>query len=160
WLKNKTLLQSLGISFDVFGDQRVDKLGRTRTQTIAANMQKLVDNDIDLGAIAVLSRSTLAHVRQIYEFYDSLRVGVRFLPFYMSADAAQVQVHELSYAEIVAALNSLFDAWMASNTATPVEPVAEYLGYATTWLGSGAGLTYDMRENECVFIVNTNGDTY
>src|SRR5262249_27217641 len=106
WLKNKTLLQSLGISFDVFGDQRVDKLGRTRTQTIAANMQKLVDNDIDLGAIAVLSRSTLAHVRQIYEFYDSLRVGVRFLPFYMSADAAQVQVHELSYAEIVAALNS------------------------------------------------------
>jgi uncharacterized protein len=160
WLREKTLLDSIGVSFDVFGEQRVDKTGQTRTKAVAANMQKLIDNGIHFGAIAVLSRATLPYVRETYRFFDSLRLGSRFLPFYMNANEKQVQEHELTHAEVVTALNLLFDAWLESENATPVEPIAEYLEYAKTWLTGGTDPTYNVRDDECVFIVNTNGDLY
>jgi uncharacterized protein len=160
WLRDKAFLTSIGVSFDVLGDQRIDKTGQSRTKAIAANMQKLIDNGIHFGAISVLSRATLPHVRQIYRFFDSMGIGSRFLPFYMNAYEKQVQEHALTHAEIVAGLSAVFDAWLQSEDATPALPVSEYLDYATTWLGGGEGATYNIRENECVFIVNTNGDTY
>lgn len=160
WLRDKAFLSSMGVSFDVLGDQRVDKTGQTRTKAIAANMQKLIDNGVHFGAISVLSRATLPHVRQIYQFFDGLGIGSRFLPFYMNAYEKQIQEHALTHAEIVAGLNAAFDTWLESENATPALPISEYLDYATTWLGGGEGMTYNIRENECVFIVNTNGDTY
>jgi radical SAM protein with 4Fe4S-binding SPASM domain len=78
----------------------------------------------------------------------------------MNANEKQVQEHELTHAEVVTALNLLFDAWLESENATPVEPIAEYLEYAKTWLTGGTDPTYNVRDDECVFIVNTNGDLY
>src|SRR5262249_30429872 len=61
FLKSRKFFSAIGISFDVAGDQRVDTQGRLKTEVVLQNMQKLIDNNIPFGAIAVLARNTLPH---------------------------------------------------------------------------------------------------
>jgi uncharacterized protein len=46
WLKEKRFIDSLGISFDVSGDQRVDTGGKVKTEVVLRNLQKLIDHEI------------------------------------------------------------------------------------------------------------------
>src|SRR6185437_2766233 len=54
-LRQGRIFRGIGMSFDVYGDQRVDTKGALRTDAILGNMQKLIDNRIPFGAIAVLA---------------------------------------------------------------------------------------------------------
>ena len=63
----------IGVSFDVYGDQRLDTKGKSRTDMVRANMHKLINHQIDFGAIAVLARDTLPSIKQTYRFFDELR---------------------------------------------------------------------------------------
>jgi sulfatase maturation enzyme AslB (radical SAM superfamily) len=98
--EHRFFTHTIGVSFDVYGDQRLDTQGRLRTQTVLANLQRLRDEGISFGAITVLARNTLSHVEAIYRFYDSLGLSVRFLPFYKSASDAQVAQHSLNFHQI------------------------------------------------------------
>ena len=75
-LRARKFFSGLGVSFDVYGNQRVDIAGRARTEIVLANIQKLIDCGIPFGAIVVLARNTLPHVRSIFRFYD--RLGIEF----------------------------------------------------------------------------------
>lgn len=151
--------QAIGVSFDVYGDQRVDARGRLRTQDVLLNLQKLRDAGVAFGAICVLARNTLPRLREIYRFYDALQIPIRVLPFYKSASDEQVDEHALSFEEIAQGFKSLFDDWLHSETATDVAPLSDYMRYALTYMG---GATETLREagDEHVFLVDTNGDTY
>jgi uncharacterized protein len=150
----------IGVSFDVYGDQRVDVQGLLRTETVLENLQRLRDAGIKFGAITVLARNTLPHIAAIYRFYDSLGISFRLLPFYKSAFDTQVQAHALGYAEIVDAFCTVFDAWLASPTATRVHPLADYLTYALAFLGDRPKRFHDPASGETVFLVDTDGETY
>ncbi len=159
-LKDKTLFDYMGISFDVYGDQRVDIKGKLRTNTVINNMQKLVDNDIYVGAIAVLARNTLDHAIKIYDFYDKLSMSMRFLPFYMSSFEDQVSEHALTYNEIVGTLNQLFDRWAQSESATPLEPIGEYMDYAIAHIAGVTPGTYNKHTEELVYLVDIDGSIW
>ena len=131
----------LGVSFDVYGDQRIDVRGRLRTETVIANLQRLQDAGIRFGAITVLARNTLPKIVPIFRFYEALGIGFRLLPFYKSANASQLDAHALGFAEITGALKAVFDAWWVSERATPVHPLDEYLRYASAAVG-GAPKTF------------------
>src|SRR5262245_33030891 len=105
FLKSKRFFAGMGVSFDVYGDQRVDIKGREKREIVLKNIERLLEAGIEFGAIAVLARNTLPHARAIYRFFDTLGVPFRFLPFYLSASPSQIDVHALTYEEIVAALN-------------------------------------------------------
>jgi uncharacterized protein len=151
---------AVGVSFDVYGDQRVDTRGRLKTQTVLANLQRLRDAGVKFGAIAVLARNTLPKIQEIYRFYDSLGVPLRILPFYKSATDAQVAQHSLTYDQISGALKRVFDDWLLSENATNVTPLADYLRYAFAAIAAGPRVTHDPDEQEHVFLVDTNGDTF
>jgi uncharacterized protein len=157
---NNPLFHGLGVSFDVYGKQRVDTRGQLRTESILNHMQKLIDHGVSFGAIAVLARDTVDRAQDIYRFYDTLHIESRFLPFYMSATADQISSHALSGWEITAALNAVFDAWMSSANATPVEPVDEYIGFAISHLSDSPRRSYDRAHDESVYIVDTDGMTW
>src|SRR6202035_1430704 len=53
----------IGVSFDVYGDQRVDKKGRSSAETVRANIRKLLNHQIGFGAIAVLARDSQPHIK-------------------------------------------------------------------------------------------------
>jgi uncharacterized protein len=151
---------SIGVSFDVYGDQRLDTRGRLRTDTVLANMQRLRDAKITFGAITVLARNTLSRVQEIYRFYDSLGISVRFLPFYQSASDSQIAQHSLSYDEITSAFKNLFDWWLESESATKVIPLNDYLRYALAVTSGIKHGTYQPYEDENVFLVDTDGATF
>ena len=159
-LGSRSFFEGIGVSFDVYGDQRVDINGRQRTDTVISNMQRLIDRNVPFGAIAVLSRHTLERIVDIYRFYDALQVECRLLPFYRSASPSQIEAHSLSGSEIVTALKDVFDTWLGSERATPVDPLDEYIDYALNALRSEARAPYEMRGSERVLIVNTNGETW
>jgi uncharacterized protein len=154
------LFEDIGISFDVFGDQRVDTAGKLRTDTIVANMQKLKDAGIPFGAITVLARNTLPHVDAIYRYYDSVGVESRFLPFYMTAYEGQASQHALTFEELTRALALLADSWLTSERATPVEPISEYLDYAIAHMTDAPKRVYDRFHTERVYIVNIDGGVW
>ena len=161
FLKSKCFFNhAIGVSFDVYGDQRVDTRGRLRTDTVLANMQRLREADVRFGAICVLARNTLPHIAGIYRFYDSLGIPVRILPFYKSATDDQVGTHALSFHEITGAMKQLFDAWLVSDSATHVTPLDEQMRYALAAISGRSRGTYDADVDEHVFLVDTDGDTY
>ena len=160
FLKRGHMFRGLGVSFDVYGNQRVDTQGRLRTDAVLDNMQKLIDGGIPFGAIAVLARDTVAHAPDIYRFYDRLGIESRFLPFYMSATGEQVSRHALSFEEITTALKAVFEAWMESERATPVDPIDEYIDYAVSYLTRAPKRTYDKATDETVYIVDVDGSTW
>jgi uncharacterized protein len=151
--------QAIGVSFDVFGDQRVDTRGQLRTHDVLTNLQKLRDAGVAFGAICVLARNTLPRLREIYRFYDSLQIPIRVLPFYKSATDEQVDEHALSFEEIARGLKTLFDDWLCSENATDVAPLSDYMRYALAYLGRSTPTPRDPAD-EHVFLVDTNGDTY
>jgi uncharacterized protein len=159
-LKEGRIFRGVGVSFDVLGDLRVDTKGKVRTETVLENMQKLIDAEIKFGAIAVLARGTVLQARNIYGFYDGLGIESRFLPYYMSANGEQVSDHALGYDEITHALKAVFDSWMASNRATPVDPIGEYIDYAIAHVTGQPKSTYDKRAEEFVLLVNVDGGVW
>jgi len=152
--------EGIGVSFDVYGNQRVDVLGRLRTETVLENIHRLREAGVTFGAITVLARNTLPHIEAIFRFYDSLGISFRILPFYKSASDTQVQAHALDYGEIVGAFAAVFDAWLASPTATRVFPLEDYLAYALAAMAGGEKRFHEPTRGETVFLVDTDGQTY
>jgi len=165
FLKSKTFFSSIGVSFDVYGDQRVDIRGRPSHQAVLANMQTLIDNEIEFGVIVVLARNTLPHVRHIVRFFDELAIGMRFLPFYLNANEQntaeqQISNHALTYRELIDAFKQIFDGWLASKNAMPIEPIDSYINFAISHLSGLSDWTYLKSEIESVFVVNVDGSVW
>jgi uncharacterized protein len=150
----------VGVSFDVYGNQRVDTKGRSRTDTVHANIRKLIDHQIDFRAIAVLARDTLPSIKQIYRFFDSLNIEHRILAYYRSVGSAQAQRHGLNFAELVDAYKNVFHEWLASERATPVEPIKDYVRYAVRHITGVDHDRYNRSTSERVFIIDVNGDVF
>ena len=153
---------TLGVSFDVYGDQRVDVRGRPSTEVALANMQKLIDNKIDFGAITVLARNTLPNVRNIYRFFDNLGRGMRILPFYVNANVQeiaeqQIADHALTQRELVEALKQIFDEWLVSKNAVQVDPINDFIDIAVNYVSGIRDPSRWLSESEVVFVVNVDG---
>jgi uncharacterized protein len=108
----------------------------------------------------VLTRNTLGRERDIYRFYDSLGIPSRILPFFLISYAGQADPHGLTNDEITGALKALFAAWLSSEHATPVEPIKTYLAFAIASLTDAPRRYYDRKQDESIFIVNTDGGVW
>ena len=150
----------IGVSFDVYGDQRLDTKGKSRTDMVRANMHKLISHQIDFGAISVLARDALPSIKQIYRFFDELGVDHRILAYYRSVSSEQAQRHGLDFDELVGAYKDVFHEWLASERATPVEPIKDYVRYAVRHITGVDNDRYDRSISERVFIIDINGDVF
>lgn len=162
FLRERQFFHGIGMSFDVYGDQRLDIKGKLRTQDVLNNMQKLLDAKIPFGAITVLARNTFEHIEKIYQFYDSIGIACRFLPIYRGISSQQIDTHSLSPQEIEYAFKRLFQLWQQSENATPIEPLNRYLDYALSYLHNDTNTTplYDKYWDEQTFMVNTDGSVW
>jgi uncharacterized protein len=152
--------ESVGVSCDVYGDQRIDTKGKLRTDSVLANMQKLLDHNIEFGALAVLSRATLPKIQEIYCFFDERNIRHRVLAFYKTVSLEQTQRHELDFDDLVGAHKILFDSWLASEQATRVDPIDDYIHFAIRYLTGRNSDRYDRAKNEQTFLVGVNGDFF
>jgi uncharacterized protein len=166
FLEDREFFQGIGVSFDVYGDKRVDKRGQSSTQKVLENFERLRETGVIYGAIAVLARNTLPHLDAIVRFYETIGVPFRILPFYLSAYDAQIDEHAISQHELVEAMKTTFDIWLTSENAIAIDPLEEYITHAMNYMSDHREKIYDRGSEEIVFVVDVDGsvsgmsDTY
>jgi uncharacterized protein len=151
----------LGISLDVFGDQRIDIKGRNAQFKVMQNLQRLIDRRIPVGGISVLHALNADKVEKTYQFFNALDIDLRFLPCFASGDAgSRMQPLLMSHTRIVAALKRIVRLQFAEPSGIDVYPVKDYIDAAVRTLTGCEIPPFDPAEREWALIINTNGDTY
>jgi len=158
----KGIFSNIGVSIDLFGDQRVDTYGKLSDERVIKNMQKLQDNGIPFGCITVLSQKTLPHLHKIYDFYEQINTSFRILPIYRTSYELQHDGNSVSPAEILEAYKLLFNRWLISESNIQVRPIQDYILNVIRMMNHNDIIKqyYGEREDEILFIINTNGDLF
>ena len=150
----------LGVSCDVVGGVRLSIGDHETEEQIARNMDRVRDAGVDFGAITVLGAHTAPRITDIYDFYRSLGVSVRFLPLF----AAPLNTPDASFAlttvEAEAALARLFVHWVEQKRRVSVLPIDECIATVLRCRHGLSTWTYDRLFGEWAFIVNTDGTLY
>jgi uncharacterized protein len=157
----KGFFDGVGVSLDVFGDQRVNIAGRPIEALVKRNLQILKGEGIAFGCISVLSRKNVDHVEDIYRFVEEHGQSVRFLPIYRTGFPGQQEGLALSDAEICDAYRRLVDLWLAAEQPIRLRPLEDHLANVIRKLTTGSERTYyDKLADEVVYIVGTDGALY
>jgi uncharacterized protein len=163
----KTLGIRLGVSVDVFGDERVTLTGRDSQNRVLENLQMLNDigylNDPGVGAISVLHKGNIGHAELIYDFFNELRISYRILPLESGAvDEVPLRFRHLMITndEKVAVLKQIAERHVRLNKGIKVLPLDDYEQSALRYLAGTQTAPYDLPYNEWALIINTNGDAY
>ncbi len=155
------MLSNIGVSLDLFGDQRVNVAGRPSQPTVLRNMQRLIDEGIAFGCITVLSRLTAPHIDAIYEFFEDIDASFRLLPIYRTGYANQQDDLALTDEEIVSVFKRAVDLWLRSESSIQVRPIHDYIVNAVGKLSTAhRGNYYDKLADEVVYIVQPDGSIY
>jgi len=152
---------SLGISFDVFGDQRVDIKGQDSQDRVLDNLQRVIDRNIPFGAIMVLHGGNIDHVLPTYDFYNKLKINYRMLPIFSHSNPPpRVEPILVSREKTLKAFQEVAKAQFANPTNIRVLPLWDYFKAAVRYLTDERKTIYDPQAQEWVYIINTNGDVY
>jgi uncharacterized protein len=155
------MLSNIGVSLDLFGDQRVNAAGRSSQPTVLRNMQRLIDDGIAFGCITVLSQATRAHVESVYRFFEEINTSFRLLPIYRTGYAGQQDATALSDEEIVESFKKIVDHWLTSDSNIHVRPIQDYVANAVGHiLNTDHRHYYDKWADEVVYIVEPDGSLY
>lgn len=87
WLKflASKAFTSIGVSFDIMGDLRIDSRGATSELRVVGNMDKLRMAGIPFGVLVVLSKRNLEAMERVFDFCAELGCSFRVLPIYREA---------------------------------------------------------------------------
>jgi uncharacterized protein len=156
----------IGVSIDVFGDQRLTAGGRDSQQRVLDNLQLLFDTDavrrLGVGGISVLHAGNAEHAVSTFRFFESLGLSFRMLPIFSLIDVPPRMAHLTLPAEhVVETLQRVARAQLDSDgPAIQVYPLRNYLEAAISHVSGIAAPPYDPVAHEWAVIVNTNGDAY
>jgi uncharacterized protein len=155
----------LGISLDLFGDQRVTITGINSQPKVLDNLQKLFDRGVvrrlGVGIISVLHRQNMDRVLAVYEFCKDLGLSYRVLPvFSINEPPARMAALTLTHEEVVHALQSLAARWLAEGSRPEIFPLRNYLDAAVHSLLGVSARSYDPAMGDWAYIINTNGDAF
>jgi uncharacterized protein len=150
----------LGVSCDVVGGVRLSLGNHETEERIARNMDHVREAGVDFGAITVLAAHTAPRITDIYDFYKSLGVGVRFLPLF----AAPLNTPDASFAllptDAEAALKRLFVHRVKQKRRVSVLPIDDCVATVLRCRHGAPTWKYDRRGGEWAFTVNTDGTLY
>lgn len=69
---------SVGISFDFFGDARVDKKNRSTNERVWANVKGLQEAGIETNFVTMLTKENVGRIDELYDFVRFEKVSIRF----------------------------------------------------------------------------------
>ena len=158
----KTFFKHVGVSIDLFGDQRVNANGISVQEDVLRNMQRLKDEGVRFGCIVVLSRETAPYIEEIYHFFEEIDTSFRMLPIYRTGFDGQQSNLALSADEIVESFKKAVDLWFDSESDIQVRPIQDYITHALWHLDTERAVVrhYDKSAGEVVYIVDTDGSLY
>jgi len=160
FLKSGTIA-NVGVSLDLFGDQRVNVGGKPSQPTVLRNMQALIDEGISFGCITVLSKLTAPYIDLIYEFFEEIDTSFRLLPIYRTGYPNQQDGLALTDEEIVSVFKRAAQLWLQSDSSIQVRPIQDYVANVVGKMSSSHRQNrYDKLADEVVYIVQPDGKLY
>jgi uncharacterized protein len=151
----------LGVSFDLIRGVRMSVGGAETEKVVAGNIERLLDRGVRLGAVVVLSGHTSPRVREIYDFYATLGMSVRFLPLFDAPLNTPDADFALTTERAVVALKHLFDYWLRGPSRIPVWPLIDYVYTALLRRTGESRRPYDRQGvGEWALLVGTDGTLY
>jgi uncharacterized protein len=151
----------IGVSLDVVPGVRLDRTGRETEERVVTNMDRLRERGIPFGAIAVLAGHTQREVINVYDFFETLDVPVRFLPLFDSPSHTEGSTYATTSPQIVLALNELFVHWMERGCRISVKPLEDYLENVLRHMTTLEVPLLNRRDHgDSVIIVNTDGNIF
>jgi uncharacterized protein len=158
----KGLFDSIGVSYDIIGEHRVNTGNKPMQQKILQNMQRLIDNGIPFGVITVLTPAAVKHAAQIYDFFDQQDISISFLPLFLPASGTQPLKDGITEKQIVVAYKKIFEQWLCSPKATRALPLDYHLDDLITEVNAAVCKKefYDRYTDEWVWVINTDGNVY
>lgn len=152
----------VSVSIDLIGGLRVDVGGNQVQSRITTNMARLAEARIPYGAVTVLSQQNIAHVDDIFGFFNDAGISFRVLPIYRYASSFQVESYAISAEAIACAFKRLADLWLGKGKGILISPLDTWISAAVKYHSGNreAAYRYCKTKAESVYMVNTNGDVY
>ncbi len=155
------IISHIGVSIDLFGDERVNIAGKNMDDKTLQNMDRLAKAGIGFGAISVLSKKTAPHIKKMFSFFSQSNIPWRILPIDLVGFDGQHDNNVLTADEICTVFKTLFEEWLQSENAIKLEPINEYIDAAIASINNRTGKhKFDKETEDSLFVVNTNGDVY
>lgn len=157
----KNGFDKVGVSIDLFGDLRVDAGGKSSQKKVLNNLDRLRKAGVDFGAITVLTRANLPHLRKIWNFYQRSGIQFRILPLFDGAFENQHESYDISTLETLEAYKELVDWWLESESLVGVNPIIEHVqSVLKRFSPDEPPKVYSRRAWIPTLLVNTNGDCF
>lgn len=153
---------SLGVSFDVFGEQRVNRKGNPMDERVLDNLQRLLDAGVSFGAIVVMHAANRDRALETYRFYNALGINYRILPIFSHIEPpARVAPLMLSHEQALESLKAVAYEHLTQPTQIKVMPISDHLAAAVRHLAGQNVNDYRPTESyEWALIVGTDGAVY
>lgn len=152
---------AVGISLDLFTGLRVNTGGIDLEHRALQNLDLVQKAGIEVAGITVISKSSLARIPDIYQFYRDRRMAFRVLPLEKGLYSTG-QDFELGPHEVLRSFRTLIDLWLEDENPVNVMPLDRYLRIVVYALQNPTKRLrrYDPREWPSVLLVDTNGSVY
>jgi uncharacterized protein len=152
---------SVGVSLDLFGGLRTTQAGLDSQLRVLKNMDRLNERNIPFGCITVLTKLNLPYIREIFQFYERMKLSFRILPLFNGAFEDQHQGFEIEADEVLTAYCTLVDLWIESEKLVQVRPVQDLIQQVLHYYTPDVKpVIYDKRNWESIYLVNVTGDIY
>jgi uncharacterized protein len=145
---------AVSISFD--GPGECNNL-RQSTDKVIESMDYAKRSGLKLSSLSVIHALNVNRQIEIYEFFKSRAMPMKFNPIFVSGNAKQGCEYLLETELYIHSLKALYDYWLLDQSAVPVDPLNQYI----TMILVG-------RSNECIYgsclyqwiSINNRGDIY
>lgn len=100
---------------------------RHHTAVVLKNIQKLQEASVHTSTISVIHALNVEHQIEMYEFFKSMNLSMKFNPIFQSGSANENQEYLLDLDQYIKSLKKLYDYWLLDKTAVKVDPIEQYL---------------------------------
>lgn len=153
------LFDSLGVSYDPFGGDRVNTRGQDSQSTVLQNLTWMKDQGVDFGCITTITRSNTDRVGDIYRFFDSYDIPFRYLNIYRVGLVRHQLTLENPTETALGFARALKD-YILDGARISVSPFDEAIGIAQRKLRNQPIEPFKIQESPMSLIVDTNGKYY
>jgi len=144
----------IGVSFD--GPDECNGL-RHSTKRVLKNIELAQKADLRLSSLSVIHALNTNRQIEIYEFFKSKKMAMKFNPIFSSGNAKQNPEYLLEVNHYLDSLKAFYDYWLFDQTAVRVDPLEQYIQMKL------AGKASDCIYGSCLYHwigVDHSGDIY
>lgn len=130
---------------------------RQSTNEVIDRIASAQEAGLRLSTISVIHALNYDHQIEMYEFFKSMRLPMKFNPIFNCGSTEENSQYLLAIAPYVSSLKALYDYWLLDQTAVPVDPLDQYIHMKL--FGKGIDCIY----GSCLYHwigIDHNGDIY